>query len=375
MQKIYKTKRVLVLLLVFISAFIFVTPVVNAQVNGADYAVVVDASLSTDDPSGIQKVKLEIKSGINTNSIFETSFKQPTANIKRDLQKGDIVLVRFNLNPIDNKIQSVQIQEFYRVPNVFWAPLFFIMLLLIIAVVKYRRKVLMFLGISSAVAISSLLIVFLKFNAPFAIIASFSIMYFILLYVLYKKISISFVGFLLPIVLGISAMLFTFITLQLAQLQLTYLAVTTSFYSIQNNDYYEAFYSAVLFASLIGAVYIAYQQILDSIKIKITNTGVTKRELTLRSFKNMIKNFDSIIFPCLGFLVGIMFSLFLFLQRSVGLEAALNNDYWVSISILSFISLIVWIATVPLCALLCGMILGRLEQHKVVTDKTISILD
>jgi len=372
-MKIIFKKVFPVFLCLFFTFSIFGTQKVSAQNDKLDYAVVLDATASSEDESGTQKIRLEIKSGKNSHGIFETSFKQPTDNIKRDLAKGDIVLVNFVV--VNNQVQSVTVQDFYRLPNAFWIPLLFLLLFLVVAIIRFRNKVYLFVGMSLAIGVTIAAVIFLKINIIIVIIPAFSIMFALVLFLIYRKISIAIMGLILPIILGLGAFLITYLSLQIADIQISYLTILSNYYHLQNSDYTEGFYAATLISSLVGSVYIAFHQILESVKIKITEIELTKKQLTLRSFKHTIKNFDSIIFPCLGFMIGIMLSIFIFLEKSMGVEGALNNDYWVAFTILCFISMLSWVATIPVCALISGIILGRMEKHKVFTDKTIGILD
>ena len=367
-------RKFLTSLFLIISFFSFIAPSVIHADSTNDYAVVIDASIPSEDESGVQNLKLDVKSGKSKNSIFETTFHLPQPNINRYLQKGDVMLVQIS-DAKDGKGQTINIVDFYRLPNIFWAPVIFIIILLIVVIVKYRNKIFILTCVTIAIALSLVIITFLKLNSVIVIITLFSISFFILLFLLYRKVSIAVVGLLLPIILGVFVYLLSLLSLQLAQIQVSYLGVISSFYSFNNQDYSESFYVAVLFGSLIGSIYIAYQQILESIRFKVSEITLSKKELTLRSFKHMVKNLDTMILPSIGIFIGILFSIFLFLQRSIGIQNTLNNDYLVSLSIIFSICFMAWIITVPICALLCGIILGRLEKHKIVTDKTITILD
>ena len=370
-QKIIKLFSIILLFGLFLN---FVTPTVIHADATSDYAVVSDASQPSEEDGGIQKIKLNIKSGKSKNSIFDVSFKAPNQNIKRNLQKGDVVFVRITPSQ-DGKGSDIIIEDFYRLPNIFWAPIIFILILLVVVIVKYKNKILILSSVTIAIILSILMITFLRINSVLVITTFFSLSFFILLYFVYRKLTIAIVGLLLPLILGVFVYLLSLLSLQLAQVQVSYLDVISSFYSFDNPDYYESFYAAVLFGSLIGSVYIAYQQILESIKFKVHEITLSKKELTLRSFKHMIKNLDTMLLPAIGIFLGILFSIFIFLQRTIGIQNALNSDYLVSLSIVFSICFIAWIITVPICALLCGVILGRLEKHKIVTDKTITILD
>lgn len=355
--------------------FLLLGNFVHAQVNGADYAVVIEASPRSEDPSDFQRIKLDIKSGKYQNSIFDATFKAPTKNIKRDLQKGDVVLVNFEISSVDQKITSVDVVDFYRVSTIFALPLIFIMLLFIILVVRFRRRIYIFIGILLSLIVIFAGVIFLQLNPSFLVIASLSITLPSILFIIYRKWYISIIGFAIPVVIGVVSLLLTTIMVQISHVEISFLTPLASFYNITLNDYSEIFYSAAVIASVLGGVYVAYQQILESVKIKISHEYISKKDLTIKSFRNMAKNFDILIFPSMSFFIGLLFSILLLIQRAQGVEAALNNDAWVSYSILIFITLTSWILTIPLCAFLCGAILGRIEQHKVITDKTISILD
>lgn len=365
------SRKILLFICIFLCAFSFT--VAHAQVNGNDYGLITEAS-SSDQQSDVQKVKVAIKSGKFNNAILDVSFKFPSDAIKRPLQKGDVVLVRVNVGA-DNRLQGADIVDFYRVPNIFWAPLLFLLILLITVVVKYRRKTYLLLSFVASFGVSIPAILYTNVNGVLILTICFSIQFALLLYFLYKKVSIAFVGLVIPMILSIGATLLAYITLQLTQIQLSYLSVITTFYNNTTSNFYESYYVAVVIAAVGGAIYISYQQILETVKIRISHEDITKRELTFRSFKGAIRNFDSIIFPSIIFILAFGFSILLFLQKNIGIEAALNNDLWVSISVLSCVTFIAWILSVPICALICGMVLGHIEQHKVVTDKTIGILD
>lgn len=328
--------------------------------------------LSVNDPiknngtSYTQEVLLRFPSGeqLRTERII---FTYPNDYIKVPLKQGDRVSVL-----IDSSASSkYQITGYDRVNDLLWLPAIFIAAYIIILGAKNLSRLLLQFGI----VVFALLALYLgiMINAP-SILTLLAIITGCIIYFFMR-----FKGHTLTLISGLSVSIsmlvlyiFSFFLIGLLKLQDGIVGPLLSFYNYSTNiDSDNLTIACILIASIGGVLAVVAYEVKEGVAQKSQDKNIPRNKLITKSARAGIRILREKTYAFMTLIIGLITLFVAPFLSATSISNTLNTDPISNIIGFLFLVLLGWLLTVPITAVIVGLILGRVQTHKLVTSETL----